>query len=256
MEVSYIPEKCWCGSSDFSIFFKGTWNNEVIATLGKCNSCGMIRTIEADSASVLDYSEKGTYIEGLSLRHINSLITINKFIKKNNLIDIGCSRGSIIDEVRKRHPDINVYGIDLNKNAINNPVSPDIRIEYKNVSEVNERFDNILALHVLEHIPDFGDFFRQIQRIANPGAILYFAVPNINSYNATHFMHNWGALNPTQHSWQFSKDTFSKLLKHFLPDSKILLLKSSWIWPFSWKRFYRNILFEGDQIEIVVRLNN
>jgi 2-polyprenyl-3-methyl-5-hydroxy-6-metoxy-1,4-benzoquinol methylase len=256
MEVSYIPDNCWCGSSEFSIYFKGNWNNEVNAFLGKCNACGTIRTIEADSVSVLDYTEKGTYVEGLSLRHINSLITINQFIKKDSLIDIGCSQGSVIDEIRKKHPDITVYGIDLNKNAINNPVSSNIRIEYKKLSEVNEKFDNILALHVLEHIPDFGEYFQQIKRISNPGAILYFALPNINSYNATHSLQSWGALNPTQHSWHFSKKSFSKLISHFLPGSKVLVLKSSWIWPFSWKRFYRNLLFEGDQIEIVVRIKN
>lgn len=254
MEVSYIPEKCWCGSSETSIYFKGSWNNEVEALLGKCNSCGMIRTLKVDSVSILDYTEKGTYVKGLSLRHIKSLLTLNKFIKRGNLIDIGCSQGSIIDHIKKKHPDVNVYGIDLNQNAINNPVSADIRIEYKLLSDVTEKFDNIIALHVLEHIPDFGEFFSQIKRIAKPGAILYFALPNINSYNATHLIQSWGALNPTQHSWHFSKTSFRKLINQFLPESEILLLKTSWIWPFSWKRFYRNILFEGDQIEFVIKL--
>ena len=256
MEVNYIPATCWCGASGYSEYFKGNWNNEVNARLGKCTACGMIRTIEADSVSVLDYTEKGTYVEGLSLRHLNSLRTIYKFIQPRNLIDIGCSQGSIIQEVRKNHPEIEVYGIDLNKNAINNPVSPDIKIEFKNLAEVNEKFDNILALHVLEHIPDYRDFFSQIQRISKPGAIMYCALPNINSYNARHSIQSWGALNPTQHSWHFSRQSFKNLFRQFLPDSEILELKSSWIWPFSWKRFYRNMLFEGDQVEIVVRIKN
>jgi 2-polyprenyl-3-methyl-5-hydroxy-6-metoxy-1,4-benzoquinol methylase len=254
MEVTYIPEKCWCGETDFSSHFKGTWNNETEAFLGKCNSCGMIRTIKADSASVIDYSEKHAYTEVLSLRHINSLNTINKFVQKGNLIDIGCSRGTIIDAVLRKHPDISVYGIDLNKNAIDIPVSADIKIEYKNLSEVTEKFDNILALHVLEHIPDFGVFFKEIQRIAKPGAILYFAVPNINSLNAIRNPNGWGALNPTQHSWHFSKSSMEKVITHFLPTAKTLTLKTSWIWPFSWRRFYLNYSGEGDQLEIVMSL--
>jgi 2-polyprenyl-3-methyl-5-hydroxy-6-metoxy-1,4-benzoquinol methylase len=256
MEVSYIPPACWCGASEYAEYFRGRWNNEVNALLGKCNACGMIRTIEADSVAVLDYTEKGTYVEGLSLRHIKSLNTIFRYIEPGNLIDIGCSRGSIIDEVRKKYPEMEVYGIDLNKNAINNPVSSDIRVEYKSLTDVNEKFDNILALHVLEHIPDYHEFFSQIKRISKPGAIMYCALPNINSYNAKHSIHSWGALNPTQHSWHFSKQSFSKLFRHYLPGSQILQLKSSWIWPFSWKRFYRNMLFEGDQVEIVVRIKN
>ena len=251
MLVNIIPTTCWCKETEYLEFYRGNWDH-IQCLLGKCTKCGTIRTIETSSEQEFNYDDAIIY--KLEKRHESSLKTLNKHIIPGSLLDIGASTGALINEIQKHHTDISVNGIDLNKNAIDNSVDRSLNLRNIELKDVEGKFNNVIALHVLEHIPDFDDFFKDIIRITEKSAILYFAVPNINSYNAIHSMHNWGALNPTQHSWQFSKDSFRKLIKHYLPDSEILVLKTSWIWPFSWKRYYRNIIFEGDQLEIVIRL--
>ena len=251
MLVDIIPATCWCKEVVYVEFYRGLWQN-IHCILGKCVNCGTIRTIESSSDLLFNYDDAEIY--KLEKRHISSLKTINKHIISGSLLDIGASSGALIQEISRNNSNVTVSGIDLNKNAIDNPVDKSLNLKNIDLKDVDSTFNNVISLHVLEHIPDFNDFFKQINRITDKSAILYFAVPNINSYNATHSMHNWGALNPTQHSWHFNKNSFAKLINHFLPTAEIQNLKTSWIWPFSWKRYYRNILFEGDQLEIVIRL--
>ena len=80
-------------------------------------------------------------------------------------------------------------------------------------------------------------------------------MPNIKSYNAQKNIYNWGALNPSQHLWHFSKDSLVKTIKHFLPDSKIIHLEDSWIWsPHKIIKTLLNSFLEKDQIELVIEI--
>lgn len=251
MIVEFIPEKCWCNETKYNVLKKGIWFDNTQFELGKCIKCGTVRTISTSATKEIEYNETIVYSNILSLRHRNSLKTIVKYVQNGNLLDIGCSSGGIIEAISKKRRDVSVDGIDLNIKAIQNPVSVNISIQYMGIESVKNKYNNIIALHVLEHIPDLEIFFDEIKRISKSSVTYYFAVPNIYSYSARHRLTQWGALNPLQHSWHFSKETFSAMLLHFLPDTHLVVSKTSWIWPFR-KLFYRNILYQGDQVEAVV----
>jgi 2-polyprenyl-3-methyl-5-hydroxy-6-metoxy-1,4-benzoquinol methylase len=109
-------------------------------------------------------------------------------------------------------------------------------------------------MHVIEHIPDLNSFFIKLMKLAKKDTIVYFSLPNIESYNYRRNKEVWGALNPMEHTWHFSKETFKKLIKHFLPDAELLCYKTSWVWKPRVVGFLGNILIEGDQLEFVVKI--
>lgn len=254
MITEFIPKTCWCGEIDYRVFAEDTHFDNTKFILGECKNCKTIRTIYSSAKEIVEYNETVVYSSGLGLRHRNSLTTIARNIQNGTLLDIGCSSGEIINEILKKKKHIKVEGIDLNRNAIDNPVSKNISIEYMDIKDLKKKYNNIIALHVLEHIPDLAIFFNEVRRISEESVTYYFVSPNINSYSARHQLTRWGALNPNQHSWHFSKETFVAMLLHFLPECKVIVAKTSWVWPYK-LFFYRNILFQGDQVEVVLSKN-
>lgn len=256
MKINYIAKKCWCGEVKTSSFYQGNWygyGQSYYTKLGKCLTCNTIRTLYCSSKSDLEYSDTKIY-DSLSLRQTNSLKTLINYLQPSNLIEIGCGNGILLNEIKKIK-NIDVYGIDLNEKSVKSKIYKNIRIEYKKLGEVIETFDNFLALHVLEHIPDLKTFFKEMQTILNDGAVVYITSPNILSFNAKKNIARWGGLNPTQHTWHLSKKTFSMLAKYFLPNSEIKYLKTSWIWPSHYvpKQQIKSILFQGDQFEAIIK---
>ncbi len=45
-------------------------------------------------------------------------------------------------------------------------------------TEVKESFDYVIACHVIEHVPDFVGWLRDIQKVLNHNGILFLAVPD------------------------------------------------------------------------------
>lgn len=64
-------------------------------------------------------------------------------------------------------------------------------------------FDVIAAFHVVEHIEDLDEFFRQIRNLLAPGGILFVVVPNIDSLYASLTGKKWLGFIPA-HVRQFS----------------------------------------------------
>jgi 2-polyprenyl-3-methyl-5-hydroxy-6-metoxy-1,4-benzoquinol methylase len=256
MIINYIVKKCWCNEVKTKEFFNGLWyaNNKKFSTrLGRCIKCGTIRTLVANNDSQVEYDDTSIY-SILSYRHNASLNTILKYIKTGTLLEVGCSTGLVLQEVKKHRSDINVLGIDLNQNALKNSVDSELDLRYLEIDELNSKFNNIISMHVIEHIPDLKSFFENIASLGERNTIIYFSLPNINSFNFLRAKNYWGALNPQEHTWHFSKKTFKKVVKNFLPNSKVLCCKTSWVWKPSLIGFLCNKLIEGDQIEIVVKL--
>jgi 2-polyprenyl-3-methyl-5-hydroxy-6-metoxy-1,4-benzoquinol methylase len=107
--------------------------------------------------------------------------------KDSKILDYGCGFGQII-EALKKEGFANLYGVDIEKNAIDYCLN-----KYLNVKEIdlinhtnpfNERFDIIMLLHVIEHIPkhEIIDTLSFIKKdfLAKDGKLL-IAVPNAQS---------------------------------------------------------------------------
>jgi len=108
-----------------------------------------------------------------------------KLPKTSKILDIGCNYGSLINHLFKKGYK-NVYGIDINKEAINEgkkaypPIKSRIIVyNGKKIPFKIESFDVVLMFDVIEHIPNIKGFMEQeVKRVLKPEGNLIFQTPN------------------------------------------------------------------------------
>jgi 2-polyprenyl-3-methyl-5-hydroxy-6-metoxy-1,4-benzoquinol methylase len=99
-----------------------------------------------------------------------------------DLLEIGSAKGFFLSKAKERG--YNVYGIELNKkNAefsrqlVGNTV---FEVDLFDACFDSGKFDVIYMRDVIEHIPNPQPFFRELNRIAKPGAIIFIETHNID----------------------------------------------------------------------------
>jgi 2-polyprenyl-3-methyl-5-hydroxy-6-metoxy-1,4-benzoquinol methylase len=112
--------------------------------------------------------------------------------KPKAVLDVGCGDGALLGalpaSIKAR------IGIDTNPRAISfaRAFFPDVEFRCGNIDSVQETFDIVCAIEVLEHIPDnaIGDFLEAIASCIAPGGALLISVPTSNEpVNHKHFRH-------------------------------------------------------------------
>jgi len=74
-------------------------------------------------------------------------------------------------------------------------------------------FDAVVISHVLEHLEDPVGFLGRVYKIMNPDAVLYVAVPDIESLQFQLFGKRWEVISPLVHFHYFSEATLSCALR-------------------------------------------
>lgn len=252
MNADYITHKCWCGTVEAKLTGTKIWNGydrQIKYRLATCKSCGTLRTYECESIPVVNY-DKSVIYEKIARRHLASMAIIKRFFPKDNILEIGSSSGSMIDGLRQNG--FKIAGIDYNYNAVEIAQKRGLDVKCCDVSEVMGSFSGVFGLHVLEHVKNLDEFWSNITRLLLPGGQFYFAVPNYGSIYRIFKESEWGALNPTQHTWHFDTKTIVKMLKHYVPEAMVVQISTSLIWkPFPVLSEMANRLNYGDQINLV-----
>jgi SAM-dependent methyltransferase len=73
-------------------------------------------------------------------------------------------------------------------------------------------FDAIVMSHVLEHLPDPLASLREVRAAMTPGAVLYVAVPDMDSMQFRIFGKKWDVISPLVHLQYFTSRSLEKLL--------------------------------------------
>jgi len=164
------------------------------STYYKCSNCSMVylNPILNPSATIDYYTNLNTgqgdtvsndskfYTEIYSL----GLDSIEKFISRGSILDIGCSTGFFLDLAleRKWH----TSGIELGLDEAGIAEIKGHRI-FKSTFESlshDDKFDAITMWDVLEHIPDGIDQLKKIKNHLNHNGVLFFQIPNSDSLAA------------------------------------------------------------------------
>ncbi len=127
---------------------------------------------------------------------------IKEYVGKNkdlSILDVGCGTGALIKELERYGA---VYGIDFSEEAVSYCRSRGIKNVEKSIVEKipypEDYFDVVLAMDVLEHIPDDRVGLREIYRVLKPGGLLVIFVPA--------FMFLWGTTDViSQHYRRYSQ---------------------------------------------------
>jgi len=217
-----------CGAQDFSFLFdKNGWRIE------KCKACGFVfvnpRYSEADAGAI--YNEAGWFFSGRSgdgkknyaLEELPSIQRAEKAVAKirsfkngPSLLDIGCGLGYVLDAGRKAG--WRVTGIDISKEAVALCREKGHEAYAGSLHEAapaltGKSFDIVTAFDVFEHICEPLEFLAGIRRIANPGALVVLAVPNVRCFSARARGKGWSQFILPEHINYFDSSTIRRILE-------------------------------------------
>ncbi len=128
------------------------------------------------------------------------------------LLDVGCGTGAFVQAARD--VGYEVTGIEpgwcssvFARSRLRLPVVTRSVDGFK----PNELFDIVVALHVLEHMPDPLGAIRHMARLCRPGGTITIATPNIGSDRARQLGGAWEAVGPADHLFLFDAATIRAL---------------------------------------------
>lgn len=112
--------------------------------------------------------------------------------KPNSVLDVGCGDGRFLGLLKNEVKTIK--GIDLSERAISfaKVFNPDIDFECIDIKNINSKYDIVLAIEVLEHVPDNETtaFIKEIFSKTVNGGIVIITVPTeVVPLNKKHYRH-------------------------------------------------------------------
>ena len=109
-------------------------------------------------------------------RHLGRVQHFLQPAATDQLLEIGCGRGFLTRRVQELAPF--TRGIDLNPEAIANGTTDNLEVmDAEHLAFADESFDKIYSFHAIEHIPDLGAAFREIDRVLRPGGSALLVYP-------------------------------------------------------------------------------
>jgi SAM-dependent methyltransferase len=113
-------------------------------------------------------------------------------LSPRSVLEVGCGDGNFIGALGSGVP--HRVGADFSERAISfaRAFNPDVTFHAVDAAEIDEQFDVVAAIEVLEHIPDeqVASFLRVLFERAKPGGYVLISVPSvILPLNKKHFRH-------------------------------------------------------------------
>ncbi len=180
------------------------------------------------------------YVYGWIQRRNNAykLKQLNQFrFSGNALLDVGAGTGGFCVAAQKR----GWQCLAIEPSEIARQYGQRHAVAYVDWESIKDHsLDCITLWHVLEHLPNLDNVFKEFERTLKPNGLLVIAVPNWHSWDAQHYFEHWAAYDVPRHLW------------HFDPESlKALLQKYSWrvdrIFPLPYDAYYAALLSENNR---------
>jgi SAM-dependent methyltransferase len=186
-----------------------------------CKDCGLIYQNPCLSQVEMEayYSENEDKVtaaasdqvtEAENKSRLDGLLAIRK--PPATLLEVGCSDGTFIDLARRAG--FKVSGMDPSKENCRKARlrHPEISVKQFFLKDYpqGETFDVVCHFFVLEHTFEPPVFLEQCRRLLKPGGLLYFEIPNVDSFVKLPFANN---LFIYQHISHFSPKTVRSLLE-------------------------------------------
>jgi SAM-dependent methyltransferase len=168
---------------------------------------------------------------------------IKKNFKIKNYLDFGCGVGFLLKRIEKL-TNIKTYGYETNKFAINKCLinTPKSKI-YKNIDEIDEKFDLISMVHVVEHISsaDLKILLKKLIKKLNYNGKILISTPAKNAFAHNIKKSQWiGFKDPTHINLKDYQEW-----KEFFESINLKIVKSSndGLWDFPYKNLFYNLKF-------------
>lgn len=103
--------------------------------------------------------------------------------QKGRVLDIGCGGGITTESLQHYYPEMEYYGCDVSKQAIEHARklgSGKVKysvIKKKKLPYEDNFFDLCVCFDVMEHVPDVDFFLEEVKRITKPGGKFFLLLP-------------------------------------------------------------------------------
>jgi len=182
---------CICNSNDYSIITNGP-----IVQIIKCSGCGLMRQgsiLFREDKDIFSFDGGAEHIRGqvkekeeIQTKHDLEILNVSNkhFPDKGKLLEIGCSTGKLLNEIRK--DGWKVSGVEPQK------WSCELAREKYNLDVINSTIDDagikeksldvIVLIHVIEHLINPYESIKFIKKLLTPGGILVLETPRYDSF--------------------------------------------------------------------------
>lgn len=159
----------------------------------------------------VNYEEDKTASSGYLKTYLKWLESFG-ISKGSTLLDIGAANGFFVN-MAKEHGYI-AAGVELSNEAVEWAKKLGRNVTQSDAMQisVNEKFDVITVLDVLEHLSEPQEFIVKIKENLKPGGILLINVPNIGSIFAKISGKSWHSFVPPEHLFYFNKKSLTEIL--------------------------------------------
>jgi SAM-dependent methyltransferase len=108
--------------------------------------------------------------------------TLDGVASDASIVDLGCSSGYLLEDLRQRYPDAFLVGIDLVEEGLRkaHKLVPDAALISADACFLplgDKTVDVVMSANLLEHIEDDQQALREIKRVLRPGGIATIVVP-------------------------------------------------------------------------------
>lgn len=148
-------------------------------------------------------------IKGITLSRKQKLLT-TYLPEKGHLLDIGAGTGDFLEYTSQKG--WTVSGVEPSEKARTLAQQKNIALtEYLPDSAIS--YDAITMWHVLEHVYDLEDQLLWLKHKLSREGVLFVAVPNFESFDATHYKTDWAAYDVPRHLYHFSRKSIQELFE-------------------------------------------
>jgi len=193
----------------------------------RCGRCSMVyaNPVPAEMATGKFYDEAGQdyYLsvdklesDYADVRFERELRLFRKHCPRGAALDVGCSSGAFLFQLRKRWPaDYRILGTDASGPPLDYAESRGVAVVRGNFLENEELrvcapFDVITFWAVIEHLAEPKRFLDKANSLLKPGGLCFVLVPNVRSF-ATRLLGRRYRYVYTQHLNYFSAPTLAQL---------------------------------------------
>jgi len=163
----------------------------------------------------VDYVEAASHTEhpGDAVRAMRRIASV--FRAPARILEVGPGMGGFMRLAAEEGYD--VHGLELSAFAVEQLRATGLNVMQGVLPRAeipDHSMDVVVAIEVIEHLPDPMAFFRDVRRILKPGGLFYYETGNVECSEAIRLGADWDYIMPEGHLYYFSPRLMRKFLQH------------------------------------------
>ena len=220
----------FCGSSSLPPRYrkKGHLTGRMF-TIVQCAGCGLVfvnpRLTEEKIKGLYDraYFEGQGFDPFIALEEVTQKVAgarraLDRIVAVKSppadVLEVGPGGGHFLRMAGERG--FRTTGLELSGYAADRLLQQELHIlqgTFENASIPDQTYDVVVAVEVIEHLPDPRTFFREVARILRPGGLFYYETGDIDCEQARQQGADWDYIRPEGHLYYFSPRTLGRYLR-------------------------------------------